>query len=967
MDPRYRHCGPLGPRLALVACTLATVPSCAVPPESRSGGEPAEPAVGTTQQPLSGQSSSFTVFESGQVRPLALSPDRQLLFAVNTPDNRLEVFRVAQDQLVHTASIPVGLEPVAVAARTNREIWVVNHLSDSVSIVQLRDDAAAGHVQRTLLVGDEPRDIVFAGPGRKRAFVTAAHRGQNLPFDPQLSTPGVGRADVWVFDANALGSSLGGTPLTIVTLFADTPRALAVTPDGSRVYAAGFHTGNQTSIVGEPVLPDGFGTNGSPGPATDAHGRPAPEVGTIVQWNGAHWVDPLGRPRDQYVRLSLPDKDVFVLDAMANPPRPLAGAGGTFQGVGTILYSMVVNPANGKVYVANTDANNLARFEGPGTFAGHSLRGHLHENRITVLSPSGGGGGVAPRHLNKHIDYSSCCAPIPNAEGARSLALPQGMAVTEDGATLYVAALGSDKVGVFSTAQLEADTFVPSDASHIRVTGGGPTGLVLDGERGRLYVMTRFDNAISIVDPAARTETAHVKLHNPEPPSVVAGRRFLYDARVSSSHGDSACASCHVFGDLDSLAWNLGNPDGELGNVPGPFASALVNPLTHEPVATTFHPMKGPMTTQSLRGMANHGPMHWRGDHTGGNTETSSQPNSGSFDERAAFQQFQTGFTELLGRHAPIPQADMDAFTDFILQVTYPPNPIRALDNSLTPDQEAGRQLFSNVNCGIPACTDGSCAPLACINCHTIDPGGNAGSAKPGFFGTTGLYTFDFNPELFKIPHLRNLYQKVGMFGNPEHPGFIPGDNDHKGDQIRGFGFLHDGSVDTVFRFMHGFSFSEIFTGLGNGGLPTSPAGEIMRGQLDAFVMAFPTNLAPIVGQQITLTAGSATAALARVDLLRQRAEAGECELVAKAELLGAEAGFVYLGGGWFATDRRAQPPVHEAALRFLATHTGRPVTYTCVPPGSGARIGVDRDGDGAWDGDERSAHTDPADPASKP
>ena len=32
-----------------------------------------------------------------------------------------------------------------------------------------------------------------------------------------------------------------------------------------------------------------------------------------------------------------------------------------------------------------------------------------------------------------------------------------------------------------------------------------------------------------------------------------------------------------------------------------------------------FHPMKGPMTTQSLRGMANHGPMHWRGDRTGGN------------------------------------------------------------------------------------------------------------------------------------------------------------------------------------------------------------------------------------------------------------------------------------------------------------------------------------------------------------
>src|SRR5215203_2703481 len=112
-------------------------------------------------------SSPYTLFESGQVRPLAMSPDKRHLFAVNTPDNRLEVFRIQGNGLVKTDSIPVGLEPVAVAARSNREVWVVNHLSDSVSVVELDDDST-GHVERTLLVGDEPRDIVFAGPERKR-------------------------------------------------------------------------------------------------------------------------------------------------------------------------------------------------------------------------------------------------------------------------------------------------------------------------------------------------------------------------------------------------------------------------------------------------------------------------------------------------------------------------------------------------------------------------------------------------------------------------------------------------------------------------------------------------------------------------------------------------------------------------------------------------------------------------------
>ena len=39
--------------------------------------------------------------------------------------------------LTFAASVPVGMEPVAVAARTNDEVWVVNHLSDSISIVDV--------------------------------------------------------------------------------------------------------------------------------------------------------------------------------------------------------------------------------------------------------------------------------------------------------------------------------------------------------------------------------------------------------------------------------------------------------------------------------------------------------------------------------------------------------------------------------------------------------------------------------------------------------------------------------------------------------------------------------------------------------------------------------------------------------------------------------------------------------------
>jgi hypothetical protein len=455
-------------------------------------------------------------------------------------------------------------------------------------------------------------------------------------------------------------------------------------------------------------------------------------------------------------------------------------------------------------------------------------------------------------------------------------------------------------------------------------------------------------------------------MHNPEPPSIVTGRRFLYDARFSSSHGDSSCASCHAFGDFDSLAWDLGNPDGEVIDNPGPFITPLINLVTGQPMEPIFHPMKGPMATQSLRGMANHGPMHWRGDRTGGNDAPSVQPDGGTFDEHAAFGKFNGAFPDLLGRHMPIPQEDMEAFTEFILQLTYPPNPNRRIDNVLTADQEAGRRLFDSVNCGIPAAPEVNIAVLKCSSCHAIDPKANPGTAKPGFFGSSALTSFDFNPQLFKAPHLRNLYQKVGMFGNPENFGFPGTDTSFQRDQVRGFGFLNDGSLDTVFRFVHGISFSEGFNGPGNDGIPDGPEGELQRRQLEAFILAFPTNLAPVVGQQVTLTAGSPAAVGGRINVLRRRAEAGECDLVAKTTILGDEAGFLYMGGGLFARDRRGKPPITAAGLWSLAT-AGRPVTYTCVPPGSGERAGVDRDEDGAWDGDERDARTDPADPDSRP
>ena len=107
---------------------------------------------------------SVTVFESGPVRPIALSADGQRLYVTNVVANCLEIYAVQGDTLRLASSVAVGMEPVAVAERNANEVWVVNHLSDSVSVVRVD---GTPRVLRTLMVGDEPRDIVFGGSNRR--------------------------------------------------------------------------------------------------------------------------------------------------------------------------------------------------------------------------------------------------------------------------------------------------------------------------------------------------------------------------------------------------------------------------------------------------------------------------------------------------------------------------------------------------------------------------------------------------------------------------------------------------------------------------------------------------------------------------------------------------------------------------------------------------------------------------------
>src|SRR5688572_5375153 len=167
-----------------------------------------------------GSTETFVNFETAPVAPIALNPDQKRLAVCNLPDGRLELFDVSSGSLAPLGSVAVGIDPVSVRFRNSTEAWVVNHISDSISVV----DLGSLSIKATIQTLDAPADVVFAG---SRAFVSCA-----LPNTIQ------------VFEAATRDL------VTNIVVQAERPKALAVSADGAKVYAAVFESGNRTTVIG---------------------------------------------------------------------------------------------------------------------------------------------------------------------------------------------------------------------------------------------------------------------------------------------------------------------------------------------------------------------------------------------------------------------------------------------------------------------------------------------------------------------------------------------------------------------------------------------------------------------------------------------------------------------------------------------------------------------------------------------
>jgi hypothetical protein len=224
-----------------------------------------------------------------------------------------------------------------------------------------------------------------------------------------------------------------------------------------------------------------------------------------------------------------------------------------------------------------------------------------------------------------------------------------------------------------------------------------------------------------------------------------------------------------------------------------------------------------------------------------------------------------------------------------------------------------------------------------CNGCHMVDP-------TKGLYGTSTNQSFEGISQIFKIPQLRNVYQKIGRFGQAAIEFSSAKDTGHLGDQIRGYGMVHDGGADTVAHFLT----VRVFRPTLNSGFPILNP-DATRNDVAEYVHAIDTDLAPVVGQQVTLDASNASTVNPRIDLLIQRAktvyvskELGgsvtECDLVAQVAEAGKQRGYFFdtARSLFVASDGSSKT---DATLRSLARTAGQEVTYTCAPPGSGRRM----------------------------
>ncbi|MBK7874841.1 MAG: hypothetical protein IPJ77_03670 [Planctomycetes bacterium] len=584
----------------------------------------------------------------------------------------------------------------------------------------------------------------------------------------------------------------------------------------------------------------------------------------------------------------LPDRDLFLVRPGAQPHLDRVDASATQSGLGTILFDVVARPGTDELWIPNTDALNAVH-NGERDF----VDGQVVRNRITIADALGGASRV--------VDLDAI-APA----GVRC-AQPTGLDFDPVRPRAYVCSYGSDlvlvlRIGSTGRVSWEGVVRIPAKQSYPR--GSGPRTCLVDPQGQWLYVYLQQDKAVARIDLTALPTTAGFDV-TVGPGANLGfellsgaerlGRHLFNDANLSKSK-TSSCASCHVDGHTDGLAWEL---------------SHYLDPQgTARDLLDFEFDVKGPLVTQSMRRLEETGPYHWRG-------------------ERRRLEEFNASFGALLGHEvAGVPGdigGDFQYLKHYVNRLAHLPNPRQRPDRSLTPEQERGARVFQEK----PVLNG-----LACADCHVLP------------LGTSGEVLAETAPGVLRsadVPALRGVGDKVS-------PPWTIGGSFGERTEL-GVGFTHAGAFATL----HGAAIGADASGQPRFALTAQEALDV-----EAFLLAFDTGIAPAAAWQATAHAANAAAVeAAELAFLMEEARRGRCDLVAlRTPTALPTGGFQLLAAefepatGHFLPASQLQPFLTPHQL-VLEAQAGRPVTFLGVPRGTGLWLARDRDLDGLYDLDE--------------
>lgn len=581
-------------------------------------------------------------------RPIAIDGGR--VFMVNTPSGTLDVIDLASQQLVKR--VKVGVDPVSIAVRPDgREVWVSNHVSDTVSVVDADEtsptfltviatiqDLDAGSLSTRF---DEPIGIAFAN--NDKAYVALGPSNEIAIIDAQQHKVS------------------GRLPIT-----AQDPRAIAV--QNERLYVIPFESNNQSQLSG--CLPSKIDGDRCTYDAIEH----AFTNNNVLSLN--YDADIVKNPE-------LPDRDLFVFDTKTDQLIEVV------EGLGTLLYGLSVDQRD-RVFITQTDARNTANGRAGTLKEGlDELQNRAFLNRITRID-CGDDGCAQPKFYDLE--------PLPpiNPEFDSALATPYGLQVSEDNQKLVGTAAGSDKLFT-----MDAET---GEVLGLVGVGGVPRGVALessvDGAALRAWVLNAVTNSVSIVDLSSFDAPRVVRTISLEDHTNAALKRgrLAFNSAKASSTGTFSCASCHPDGHTDQLLWVLNTPRCD------------VDGCTQIPPRLTM-PVRGLRDTEPYHWDGIPGDP-FGGNNTASinadvepNCELGNPVSCARFLVDATLAGTMCDQTDCsvndenqLGK---LDAADRDALSKFVLSFPYPPAPERSFDNALSEKAKAGFLEFNlDQDCG---------------------------------------------------------------------------------------------------------------------------------------------------------------------------------------------------------------------------------------------------------------------------